>query len=455
MADNNTLAAKPATKPAKKPRNYLIDVFKLISAVTVFLAHLPSMGIGVGELTSDGSVIAESFLNVGSSYFYMSLGPYFGWLRGYITLSFYLFFLGYWFMNTFKSIQRKGYFGKGKDLKLILRYFCKNYSSYWPPLIYGVIFGYLVYGIAFPQMFLQNPINIIHSFVNGIPEFLGIFEWVWSPVMWQTGWFAPFTNNLTDTSHVLLSFSAVYFLSMAIFALTVYFVIFTISEKFGATIWCFWMYSACCLTFGSSGGEGYYIFTGLGINYDFIRLMGPASLGIWGWYMADYLKKAVTTKKHQRNITLVAVLCYAVLGWWIVTGDGGMITTDIVGGTLFTIVMVEKDYITIAVNKFLNKLPFSKHISTIAMSIFLHHYPLVIMYGEMKQFLGGPDWLMSLSRDQLTIYGLILLFLLGVVYIFIDKYFVQRLSRWVSRITHAQDPVFTEEELAAIEASKG
>ena len=453
MADTIATAATPPAKP-KQQRNYLIDVFKLISAIMVFLAHFPSMGYGVGELLEDGSLITGSVVNISNAYFFIDMGPYWGWLRGYFTLSFYLFFLGYWFMNAFKRVQRQGLFGKGKDLKLILRYFSKTYSSYEPAIIYGVIFGYLVYGIAFPQMFLKNPINLIHSFVNGIPEILGIFEWVWSPNSWQTGWYAAVTNNLADTSHAFLSLGLAYFLSMAIFALTVYFVIFSISEKFGATIWCFWMYSAYALTFGSSGGEGYYVFTNLGINYDFVRLMGPASLGIWGWYMADYLKKSVTTKKHQRNITLVAVLCYAVLGWWFFTADGGMITTDIVGAILFTIVMCEKDYITIAINKALGKLPFSKHLGTVAMSIFLHHFPLVIMYGEMKKYLGGPDWLMSLGRDQLALYGIILLLLMSVVYIFIDKYFIKRLTRWMLKITHANDPVFTEEELAAFETSK-
>lgn len=420
MAD---LAAK------KKQRNYLLDFWKLFWALSVLTAHFMQWFGNAGSVGTEGA------------YFFTCFKENDFIFKGIYCLGFYTFTTGYWFIDHFKKQQRMGVIGKGKDIEVLWKYWAKNYSSYMP-----YIFVVSIATTVLSWICLKAPLeSCLKSFVASIPGTLGFasagFTELTSTATWLTKWMAD-PNWLPDIIPTAPGFQ-LWYMSCLICCGVSLMAMFVISEKFslfviGPTLITVFMKENWNWTARQASGN---------VHWDFFRLFGPAFIGIYAWYLVDYLKKAGISEKMRKVLNVGhAITLIVLLVWMFFWEEVSLYQSDTIAIFTALFAIINGDAIAQGLNKFFNKTEvISKHFQQVGLGAFLCHSIVLIAF-KFYDLSGSIPWYTNMNLMQK--YGVILL-VCGVCSIIlfplIDKYICQRMTRFLVELTGCRKPVIIDE----------
>lgn len=433
MAD---LAAK------KKERNYVLDVLKLIAAILVVMFHFALRIYG-----NTGVYVTNE---TAGTYFWMmaKLGPF----QNVMTMAFYTYTSGYWLMQRVHKEKAARLIGRGKDTAMVGKYFISNFASYWPYLCFGILWGFVGLFIAHPTL-LQNPQNIFMGLQNAMFEIFGIHS---AGILGHTeslfahscGNLAELTNEYTDITHLFIDYnSPMWYLSaMIVFAPIVY-ILFMKSELAGivASIIIF----TCGNAWFAIGNRNTVDPASLlFLGRCAMRLLTPMMLGIWGYYLAEYLKKAKLSDKARNVITGIGVFGVAWFIFMMVCGSG-YIMMDYANFIILTVLLSGQGKISPVLNKFLAKVPGIKNFAYIGLGLYALHTPLLCIF----KFRLVNDVLKD--TDEMVVFAIFMAVLVAlyIPFYFIDKYVLRKITKGLIGFFKANEPpVFDDVKPAVAEA---
>ena len=182
------------------------------------------------------------------------------------------------------------------------------------------------------------------------------------------------------------------------------------------------------------------------VSWNINRMFGPMFIGIYAWYLIDYLKKHPITPKMQRVINIGAVCSFAgYLYWRFLWTEATFIEGDAMWCLVCFFTLLNKDFLTQALNRFFDKIPsISKHFASVGAGIMFLHY--VIMNALMFMDIHGmiPWYTNGYGAVKLWTYLLITL-AGGFLFIPIDKYFCKPITKWMGDLFGCRTPVVIEE----------
>lgn len=214
---------------------------------------------------------------------------------------------GYWLMDAFKRNQRAGILGKGEDMRILYNDWSKRYAGYLP---YLLVPGLIV--LVFILVEWHVPIgDWFQHFVNSIPELTGINAFGFADVydippanahVMDQSW-------IPSTGQVMQVISQGWYMQVLIAFGTLF--TFLLMWNEGFTI--FGIMPALLALFVHTS----YSFTSaLAVNqstFDFIRIWGPAAIGMWAWYLIDYLKKHPLSESGKKKMTIAHAIFLFVI----------------------------------------------------------------------------------------------------------------------------------------------
>lgn len=441
-------------------RNALLDVLKVVFTIFACCAHFNSrFWSPFNAISSQVDWVLNPAAN-GSYIFKTISNPIFG-LMGYRAISFFTFTTGFWFVNAFKRNQRQNNFGKGKDATIVFRYWSRNYASYWPYIMFGVLWSIAFTYIVIPPLRTEF-LGLITNIVTAIPQIFGLGalgmggdgNGIWVDCLQGM---SRITENFALSSRTaLVAWNGPLWYMFAIIAyLALVYFIFMKSEAFAVFGFCPLVLSIYYASFSLPSATGVW---GAVMDHSFLRLCGPMVWGIWGWYVTDWLKKQDFKKTARIGITIVAVLGCALHAFERIYGVGGFIGSDWTAAVFLVFVLAQKDSFTVALNKICSHIPGLKFAGPIALGTYVMHYPICNFLGwvgtQDQYYQGLATFLRGFSANQLALMYLALLFALCIPFYFIDKYLLKRLSKWVTKVTKANEPVIIDEPAAELPAVK-
>lgn len=437
-------------------RNYTWDVLKILCTLICVTQHF---GTRVGSKLMGVSSATVSYLNpaLNGSYIYGKFNGVLGMSMA-MTIAFFTFATGYWFMTAFKKNQRGGLHGKGKDTTVLFKYWAKGYSSYWPALLFGTLFTMLFYYIAVPQLH-DDIYGFFCNLVTSIPQLFG-FQALgidaatsYAPNLVTM---ASLTDNFSlSLSNLMIQWdSPLWYMFGIVFYLVVWYAVFMRSETLGVTAFSIvnlWFYYG---GMGTLDGRTFWMLGGGTFAIDSIwpRLCGPMVLGVWGWYIIDWLKRQEFSKSGRIATSIVAAVSIFLYGFGVHTARGGMLLLDTSMAVFCVCTMAMKDGFTIGLNKACSYFPFVNHASTIAMGLYVMHWPIfnfVEWAIAQPEYVGLKTFLLSFNVNVVALMFLALVLLLCIPYHFVDKYCLQKLSKLVLKVTKATEPIVLDEPAAA------
>lgn len=430
---------------APKPeRNYLLDFIKLFATVLCLAAHVCGFVSGyIDDMSSCVPAVANPALQ--NTYMYQTVIPSFGAV-GYVIVSFFIFTTGYWFIHAFQRTKKTGVFGKGKDHIIVFRYAVKNWANYLPYLILGCLAGLILNYTVVPEnrfQFAQMISHVLHT----LPQWLGLnglgfsFPTLYPQLDAAMGMVE--ANAAWDYSNVWLLWNGpLWYMYAAIAWMPIAYWIFMKSESFGLFVFCPIMWTAYA---------GYYAFDQDWSFYAndpaLIRFLGPAALGIYGWYIVDYLKKKEFSKKGLNIMGVLAVISLGILIHSTWTAKGGMAVTDMSWAIFLIFVLLMKDPFTVGLNKVCKHIPLAKHVGTAALCMYLLHYPICGIFGYMVSNPIYSDFVAavkSFSHNERVLILCGFLLLCAVPFHFLDKYCFKKMSAGIIKFCKADEPVVIE-----------
>lgn len=434
---------------AKKERNALLDLLKLLCCILAVLAHFGGFFRGF----FDYPAFNPHLLNVGMAYQWNSFNGYFG-INAVASISIFTFLTGYWFIDAFKRQQRQNIFGKGKDVSIISKYFFKNYSAYWPVILFGTLFAMIFYyawvpglhgrvgrffyelGIALPRLLGFSSLGI------GVAPYYGISE------------YAAATENFTanmDAVAIVHWNSPLWYMLAIIVLMPAMYAIFMKSEKIGLFVVAPMLYMAHNVTYSFVTSES--VWQAAGVDSSWIRLGGPVALGIFGWYFVDWIKKQEFSKKGQILYNIFAGLSLVIFLYVFKVGVGGFQIYDIAMALFAIFVLAGKDVITTSINKVCLKIPGKKFWGMASVGMYVLHYPVL---ESISYSVANPDAFPVIASffqnfktiDQWALFCLVLMIVLMIPYYFVDKYIIRKLTAWVVKLSKCNEPVVVNEPVA-------
>ncbi len=443
-------------KTKKPERNALLDVLKVIFTIFACFAHFNTrFWSPFNGISSQIDWVLNPAMQ--QSYIFKSISnPIFGFM-GYRAISFFTFTTGYWFVNAFKRSQRQGIFGKGKDFTIVSRYWARNYAAYWPYVGFGTLWAILFTYAMIPPL-RTDFMAFITNLLTSVPQLLGVA----AVGMGADGWvgyadslqgLARLTENFTispRTALVAWNGPLWYMFALIVIMGLVYF-IFMKSETFGIYGFCPLMLS---IYYASFCAPNDVINAGWGrvLDHSILRLCGPMAWGILGWYVTDWLKKQEFSKKGKAAITAIAVFGFAAHLFERIFAVGGFVGADWTIAVFLVFVLAQKDYFTVALNKFCSHIPGLKFAGPVALGMYIMHYPICNFFGwlgiQNVYYQGLAEFIRGFSINQLAGMYILLLLVLMIPFYFIDKYCLKNLTKWVTALTKAGEPVVIEEKEA-------
>lgn len=430
----------------KKERNYIIDVFKIIATIACVAAHFAQLSgalFGVGATASFGSTLL-SF-----SYLYHTSVPMFG-CTGYVTVAFFTFTTGYWFMNAFQRTKKQGVFGKGKDGTILFRYWARNYATYIPYIMFGTI-SMMIFIYAMTPELRTNVKSFLGSFMMALPQIFGFEAYGFFDC--QAGTNSVLMASQLTGGFVDLPMSSVWFEwdsafwymygILAWFPLVYY--VFLKDEKFGLAVFCpvvFYVY-ICVYHMGAFSWNFY--------QYDpcFFRLVGPASLGIVGWYIVNALKKHNFTKGETNLLTFASVASLAVYIYGTITSIGGYPLLDYSCAVFLCTVLIGKDAFTPKLNKVCKYFPCVKHANTISLWLYLSHSPILywlVWAVNDSRYAAMTEWMKGFDYQVLFLMFIAAELVVCVPFYYFEKAVLKPFSDWILKVSKANEPVIVAEE---------
>ena len=428
----------------KKERNYLIELMKVFWAFLVVVIHVSAQILGPLGLTDTAAVRGATNPAVQYSFFYNGSAPLLG-MSGTLTIGIFLFLSGYAIVNEFKKNQRRGVIGKGKNAVIVGKLAVKNWSAYVPYLFFGTLYGFVLYHVLFPAF---RDIKVVAAhFVTSFLQFVGLYgagdNHAFKGAQQVVGLTAEAPNTVISS---LLEYDGpLWYMFALVWCGVMMYAMLVASENItlflaGPLMWSVYT----CL-----GGSATVMsnIQSLGIYIRWPILMGMMMLGVWGWYCVDWLKKLEVTKKGKAGLTVLVLVIFALFVHNLIFYYGGMNLTDIFTSILAVLVLAQKDYVTVGINKFLNKLPFMKYCSNLSLAMYVMHFPtmcafrVMVDYGEYKPV---TDWLLSHTNDQIILIMLGLTLIMCIPFFIYDKFCAKKFIAWFHKISKCTEPVVIE-----------
>lgn len=299
------------------------------------------------------------------------------WFLGTFTLGFFVFNTGYFMVDHFKKQQSRGVFGQGHDLELVYRYTAKTYISYAPLMLFSTALGWILANWQAGSTLK----HWIDTLVWNIWQFVGLSG------------FGMHQRLSAPTDVINIYAPQCWYIAAFMVFCCVWYCVFVISEKAAIFILCPVMLAMSHVWLDNSAWWSSLDTNGIAnlLPCDIVRLWGPLTWGIWGWYLVNAVKKSKLTQKGRNmlSVAFVALLAYALITTW--TGYlGGMLNQDFIWMGVAAIVLIQRDPITVGINKALQKFPLAKYMADYASGFYLIHQPIVVFVSPLiVQAAGG------------------------------------------------------------------
>lgn len=121
---------REVAKMTARPRNYTIDLLRVVAAVLMTTFHWIWFVYFPGHIDN----------GYWGSYFWAQEHATEGWswFKGTYTMGFFVFVTGYFMMASYKSLQRKGVFNDARgNFMHTWRFTAKTYCGYAPLMLFG------------------------------------------------------------------------------------------------------------------------------------------------------------------------------------------------------------------------------------------------------------------------------------------------------------------------------
>lgn len=437
------------TLAKKKERNVLLDLMKLLFCVLAILAHYAS---GINEpffgLTAWASTMPGSPHD--GQYIFRTFNKLLG-IGGVSSIAIFTFLTGYWMIDKFKKDQKKNLFGRGKNLEVVGKYFFKNYSSYWPFVFFGTLYAIILTYLFVPQLSIFSKF-FVNNVIMSIPNLLGLKHLGYalsSPCSITGIWNEPanlltLTENFTNMDTlVIFDWNVPLWYMFAILVyLPVWYIIFMKDEKIGLFVWTPLNYMVANITLSYPGGRG--IWTTIGIDDSWIRLGGPIALGVACWYIVDWIKNTEFSKSGQRIYNIFSIASFVLFLYVIWQGVGGFYVFDLVTAIFACFVLAGKDTLTVNMNRVLLKVPGKNLWGMMSVGIYLLHFPIIDCLNfafKQNAYPALINFILNLGPTAAVLGFIAFMFILMIPYYFVDKYFIQNLSKLVAKVTKCNEPV--------------
>ena len=358
-------------------RNYTIDLLRIIAAFLMSAWHWIWLAVMPGEVNG----------GYWGSYFFCRDFALQGWdwFKGTYTMGFFVFTTGYFMMDGFKRQQAKGAFiDKRTHFTHTWRFTAKTYCSYAPLMMVGTVLAWLLINITSGA----NLMRWIQTFFWNIWQFLGVSG------------FGMFQNFMYSGAAGGSEFIAVYngpiwYIAAFIVGACIFYSVLIRNEKAAVFVLCPIMFMSSNIWLNQwlneAAAEVEHGITNF-LPMDVVRLWGPLSLGIWGWYLGNALKNAKMTSKQENalGIAWLVVLLYCLITAW--TGFfGGMLNQDILWMFVALVAIVNRDPVTRGINVALHKFPLSKYFADLSSGLYVVHNPILMSFSAAFIALAGGN----------------------------------------------------------------
>lgn len=453
----------------KKQRNYLVDFYKLIGSIWVFIAHFAQQfGYGNGAVTAySGS--AEALLNrQGADLFgaggYLNSFYYVGGetlselhIGGSYVLGVFTFLTGYWLIDWFKRQQKAGLVNKGQDCTLLFRYWAKNYASYAPYVMYGCMVSVVLLAV----LYAMPIVNIIQLIATNFGSILGFLDLGFLGFVYPTPDSVMLCQPLTFIMALGEDFMPGYtyydlfvvgwYMSTIICYAVLIMLMFFISEKvalFGVGPVLLYLFFQTNIQFSLTGLATNLNGTAGKCLWDFIRLFGPAYIGIYGWYLVRALKKVEMTKKVKTiftvcsGISLAAFVFYTF--WW---REATLWQGDLIYGAALIWALLNRDPLTVAINNAFSKVSFiSKRMGQVGLGFFLMHWQIFDIFRWNKaKHPESMEWFINMPLRGKFWTLIAINIACGIVFVAIDELVLKKYSKLIVKLTKCNEPVVLAE----------
>ena len=403
-------------------RNYAIDFIRVIAAFLMTAWHYilyqyQNYSWGDAPLCFNGYF---------GTYGWNLTGITEGWhyFKGTFTIGFFVFTTGYFIMDHFKKQQANGmYDTTEKRFSGVWKYTAKTYCSYLPLFLFGSAVGFIVYGCACSFLYGQNwsVMDWIQTFFWNIWKFLGVDG------------FGMFQNG--SSMYVATFFATGWYIFGFIAWACVFYAILVKSERAAVYIWCpvafavstIWLNEWLNLETASQTMQGIAYL----VPQNIVRFWGPASFGVWGWYLVDAIKKADLSAKTEKILGALFVVSfvYVLVTSW--TGYlGGMANQDAMWMIVAMFCLAQKDPVTRGINNFFQKLKISRYMADFSTGLYLCHVDLAIfVFPVIAPAIG--------IQKGAYIYHAITL-VLALLYIVLAKFILKPLGNKLAVAVHAR-----------------
>ena len=413
-------------------RNYALDFIRVVAALLMTTFHWIWLAMFPGKI-DNGYWGAYKIIQEHDILSVLGIENW-NWFKGTYTMGFFVFVTGYFMMEGFKNQQAKGMFvDKRKHFGQTWRFTAKTYCSYAPLCLFGTAWGWILTN--------ANARAAVMDWINTL---------VWN--IWQfLGFHAAGMFQDNATAYVNNYCGPAWYIEAFIVGACIFYAILVRSERIAVFVVCPLMFMSSNIWLNQwldpdTGAQLSYGITTL-LPQDFVRLWGPLALGIWGWYIANAIKKASLSKKQEAaiGVSWVIVLAYLLITSW--TGYlGGMLNQDILWMYVAMIVIIQKDPVTRGLNKVMHKFPLSKFFADFSGGLYLVHVPILLNFeGKFVEAFGWQK--ASWFYELMCICG-------AVIFIICNKFILKPLYGKLSKLLHARDKVEVPAFYAAVEAGK-
>lgn len=361
---------KAPVKEAKKERNVAIEIWRFLIAIAIIGFHV-------------GYIIART-CNGGNGYF---MTPEAKWFFGSSeVLLIFTLTAGYFMTAHFEKRESDPEYAKKSASRRAWEYTFSRIKALLPVLVIGYVLGVIICTkFYYPDYNLQQTLTMV---VNSIWEFLGFHA-----------------AGLRSTGNEFFNLNGPLWFISAIF-LVGYFLYYLMCKNkdflrgfiapfgfiFTAGWWCFTGTRAAQTawsTFGTQttstngmGGSATSATATIGFNNGLIFVALGLLGGILIYYLVQELKKHEFTSKGKVGLTVLNVICSALLLWYTIYQPTYFNlerwTVAFLIIVVITLSLLNKDYLTkLLNNKYTNKA--FAYLGSISLHVYMLHYPLAIL----------------------------------------------------------------------------
>lgn len=404
-------------------RNYALDFIRVVAAVLMTTFHWMWMAMFPGKIDGGywGAYRVTQLHSIAEAVGIQG----WDWFKGTYTMGFFVFVTGFFLMDGFKRAQAKGAFNDPRThFTHTWRFTAKTYCSYAPLVLFGWTWGWILSNVG-----AKSTLSFwFNTLVWNIFSFLGFHGF---------GMYQSMYDASTVSQYVQVYCGPAWYIEAFIVGACIFYAILVRSERIAVFVWCPLMFMMSNIWLNRwldpAGNQ-----TLMGITeflpQDYVRLWGPLALGIWGWYIADALRKANLSKAQENGLAVawVAALVYALVTSW--TGYfGGMLHQDVVWMFIALIVIVQKDPATRGLNALMHKFPLAKYFADFSGGLYLVHLPILVNYEfKLVEMFGWGK--ASLVYELICCCG-------AIIFMICNALILKPMYGKLSKVLHARDKV--------------